>query len=370
VQLYYRRRALVVVLLRNDGAALVVSSILLDHTADSNNKAEVEISVLDARTHGAWNDYPVNELRYLALSRVSTTHILYLDVDFWPCDFLYETLMGCQEEDTLTPVREALFSDPKQALVIPAFQLWRRCSEWIDCREENIPNMETARTLKGLAYEIQNHKGISVFDPTNLGGHGSTNYKAWFSQPPGSVLPIECLQSNRYEPFVMVRYCKDLPPFQKAFAGYGKNKVTWMMNLVAAGYIFSQVGGTYLIHYPHLDSSSRQHWNNPSVDNNNNNNNNKHATDSSINSNSNSNSNSYKDKTNYRSLDSKRSRVDQLFVDFRDWLVETIPATERRLELCNDAQNDDGKLWVDHSKLQVSSFKRRRKKKVSQQELD
>jgi len=130
VQPYYRRRALVVALLRNDGAALVVSSILLDHTADSNNKAEVEISVLDARTHGAWNDYPVNELRYLALSRVSTTHILYLDVDFWPCDFLYETLMGCQEEDTLTPVREALFSDPKQALVIPAFQLWRRCSEW------------------------------------------------------------------------------------------------------------------------------------------------------------------------------------------------------------------------------------------------
>lgn len=273
----------------------------------------VKVTLLDAKTHGAWNDYPVNELRNLALSRVQTTHILYLDVDFWPSDNLFETLMG----DT---VRSALWKDPMQAVVLPAFQLWRQCREWKDCRDNNLPRMDRSRTPDGLELELFKKKSITVFDPTNRGGHGSTNYPEWFRQPAGSLEPILCIQSNRYEPFVVVRYCQDLPPFQPAFAGYGKNKVTWTMNLVAKGYVFGQVGGAYLVHYPHLDSASRQHWNE------------KYSTDEEE-----------------HPVDAKRSQVDRLFVDFRDWLRDTIPVSERRLHLCEDAQDDDGKLWVEHA---------------------
>ncbi|VEU35304.1 unnamed protein product [Pseudo-nitzschia multistriata] len=304
------------------------------------NEVGVEVSVLSARTHGAWNNYPVNELRNLALSRVRTTHILYLDVDFWPSDSLYEMLLGDDDEGNgpPSPVQQALLADPRQALVIPAFQLWRQCAEWADCRGENLPHMEAARTLHGLAHEVKTYKSVSIFDPTNVGGHGSTSYPSWFRQAPGSVLPIDCLQSNRYEPFVVVRYCRDLPPFQKAFAGYGKNKVTWVMHLVAAGYVFRQVGGTYLIHYPHLDSASRQHWNNSGKK--------KEPGEEEKPPGESSGSNS--ERNSRSGGNSKRSRVDHLFVEFKDWLADTIPSADRRLPLCDDAQDDDGKLWVDH----------------------
>ena len=296
---------------------------------NENENAPVQVSVLDGRTHGAWDNFPVNELRNLALSKVRTTHILYIDVDFWPSDNLYETIMGGggvgvvdKTKDGPSPsdvIRRELFDDPKLALVIPAFQLWRQCKEWEDCREDNLPHMESARTFEGLLHEITEHKSISVFDPTNKGGHGSTNYRVWFTQEQGSLYDIECLQSNRYEPFVMVRYCRDLPPFQTAFAGYGKNKVTWMMQVVAEGYVFSQVGGVHLVHYPHLDSASRQTWNGGV-----------RKTDSPR-----------------RKQDSKRGRIDALFVAFKAWLGATIPAGARRLELCGDAQDDDSKLWAE-----------------------
>jgi len=60
---------------------------------------------------------------------------------------------------------------------------------------------------------------------TNFGGHGSTRYAEWLEQKPDQLLPIECVHSNRYEPYLVVRYCSQLPPFQKIFSGYGKNKV-------------------------------------------------------------------------------------------------------------------------------------------------
>ena len=281
-------------------------------------EAPVQVSVLDAQTHGAWNEFPVNELRNLALSKVKTTHILYIDVDFWPSDNLYETILQEEEEEDSSDktIRQELVDDPKLLLVIPAFQLWRQCREWEDCRDDNLPHMEVARTKKGMAHEIVENKSIAIFDPTNKGGHGSTDYESWFHQAPSSLVDIECLQSNRYEPFVVARYCKDLPPFQTAFSGYGKNKVTWMMQLIKSDYIFSQVGGAYLLHYPHLDSASRQVWNGP-------------KTDSPI----------------TIKLQTKRANIDKLFVQFKDWLDNTIE-NQQRLEACEDAQDDDSKLWV------------------------
>lgn len=312
----------------------------------TSDNAPVMVSVLDAQTHGSWKEYPVNELRNLALSKVETTHILYIDVDFWPSDYLYETIMGGivasgdnsgdasgdEEQDFGLAIRQELVDDPKLALVIPAFQLWRQCQGWKDCRDKNLPHMEHARTLLGMADEIMEHKSITVFDPTNKGGHGSTDYKNWFRQTPGTLLDIECLQSNRYEPFVMVRYCKDLPPFQTAFAGYGKNKVTWMMQVIASGYVFSQLGGAYLVHYPHLDSASRQVWNHKTETNSPGDNNPKEKKESS-----------------------KRGQIDKLFVDFKTWLDTTIDSkTVQRMHACEDAQDDDSKLWVETKPSQVA----------------
>jgi hypothetical protein len=287
----------------------------------------LQVAVLDAHTNGAWNDYPVNALRNLALSMVQTTYIMYIDADFWTSENLYETV-------TAPSIQQALLEDPKHALVIPAFGLYRQCYEWRECPEDNIPEMPF--TQEDVFHMFEKRHG-HIFDPTNKGGHGSTDYKTWFKQQPASLRSIDCLQSNRYEPFVMIRYCRDMPPFQAAFSGYGKNKVTWMMQTMASGYVLSQVGGAFLVHYPHLDSNSRQHWNQAP----------KQLQQGQP---------DRKGEFNIRRpkktdgdlhfAEYKRGQVDQLYVEFRDWLAATIPASKRRLQFCDSAQDDDGKLWL------------------------
>jgi hypothetical protein len=184
--------------------------------------------------------------------------------------------------------------------------------------------------------DMLKHKQGFIFDPTNKGGHGSTLYPEWVRQPIGELLPIQCLKSNRYEPFVVVRYCHDLPPFQAAFSGYGKNKMTWMMQLIRSGYTLSQVGGAYLCHYPHLDSNSRQHWN--------------EAPDK-LQVGTDSNPQVRKPKKSDGDLQLhqyKRGQVDQLFLEFRKWLEESVE-DQRVVPMCKNAQDDDTKLWIDQT---------------------
>lgn len=282
----------------------------------------IKVQVLDATVFGSDTDYPVNHLRNLALSQVDTSHIIYIDVDFWTSENLFELLMT-------DAIRESLLEHPKLALVIPAFQLFRQCREWTDCREENLPHMPFSSTE---LREMLNQKRGHVFDPTNKGGHGSTLYAQWIKQTPGTLLEIPCLQSNRYEPFVVLRFCRNLPPFQNAFSGYGKNKMAWAMHLIRTGYTFSQVGGAYLCHYPHLDSTSRQHWNEapPEL-----------KVGDQV----------RKPKASDGNLhfsQYKRGKVDQVFIEFREWLHENLP-DQSRMKPCEGAQDDDTKLWIEHS---------------------
>ena len=301
-------------------------------TEDLRCDAEsLTLSVLSSRNYPQ-DDYPVNVLRNLAISQVRTSHLVYIDVDFWGSTNLVEVL---HHNDT---VRSALASDPYLALVIPAFQLFRQCEDWIDCKDKNIPLMpETQPEL----YTVLKSKKAHMFDPTNKGGHGSTRYKDWLvDQEEGELLEIDCILSNRYEPFVVVRYCRQLPPFQEAFSGYGKNKMTWMMQLIRSGYGLAQIGGAFLVHYPHLDSKSRMHWN--------------EAPKELVVKNQEGKPQFIRrpeqkdagvvDFGNY-----KRGQVDATFVEFRNWLEEHVPEDKRRVPRCKDAQDDDSKLWIDRS---------------------
>ena len=259
-------------------------------------------------------EYPVNVLRNKALAAVRTSHVLYVDVDFWESIDLY---------DNLQHHKAALAADPHLALVVPAFQITRQCHEWRDCREKNIPVMPHSQEE---LLELMVQRVADAFDPTNTGGHGSTRYRDWLDQSVDELLPIPCVKSNRYEPYLAFRYCQDLPPFQEAFTGYGKNKMTWIMQLRRAGYQLQQVGHSFVVHYPHLDSPARMHWNGgnpgqPMMR--------KPAQESS-----------------WQEL--KRHQVDATFVEFRRWLTTMTP-DQTRLQQCGDAMNDDEKLWVEHT---------------------
>lgn len=363
--------------------------IYLHDRTSSGKHALVSVRVLDANTHGSENDYPVNALRNLALKSVTTTHITYIDVDFWTSDGLYDTLLS-------PPIQQCLFDDPKLALVIPAFQLERdsRCRhETEDCPEINVPRMP--RTIDDLVAGTRaSPKAIRPFDTYNPSGHGSTDYEYWFDQQMHSQLAllgdglitaepesakndrhnnhrrninanlydIPCLKSHRYEPYVTIRYCRELtPPFQSVFSGFGKNKMTWMLQVVASGFVFAQVGGAYLVHYPHAISKSRQHWNEapPELQ--------LVAERSSSSGGSNSNSNSkvvatatktdtYKVRRPQKSdgdpgfQNFHRGTIDNLYVLFKEWLADSISSQEARLTMCEDFQDDDNNLWIDPSR--------------------
>jgi hypothetical protein len=262
-------------------------------------------------SHGTEEDYPVNLLRNIAIAAVKTTHVVYVDVDFWESSDLFETLQLH---------RETLMQDFKTALVLPAFQLNRQCKEWKECPEKNVPVMPHGQDeLLDLIYET----AADRFDPTNAGGHGSTRYVDWMDQTASQLIPIECVLSNRYEPYLVFRYCRDVPPFQEAFTGYGKNKMTWVMHLRRAGWKFWQVGHSFVVHYPHLDSKARMRWNGGK--------------------------NGIQLRKPVKSVDwlaFKRGQIDSTFLAFRKWLHEQVP-DQTQIPMCQGALNDDERLWVD-----------------------
>jgi hypothetical protein len=275
-------------------------------------------------------DYPVNKLRRMALAAVRTSHVMYVDIDFWESVDLHDILHQAG-------VREALAADSKRVVVVPAFQLNRQCREYRECPDENIPKMP--QTWQDMIHTMQERRAFP-FDPTNRGGHGSTLYAQWIKQEAGELLDIPCIQSNRYEPYIAFRYCRTLPPFQTMFSGYGKNKMTWVMQLRREGYLFSQVGGAFVVHYPHLDSASRMEWN--------------HGPEE-IQPFRGADGKMHKkqpvdikltDWVNY-----KRGQVDAVFITFRTWLQSEVEDTSR-VQMCEDREDDDSRLWIDRSQTE------------------
>lgn len=161
-------------------------------------------------------NYPINALRNLAISAVQTSHFVYADIDFFGAPNLYQIL-------NLSTTKQTFSQDSKLAAVIPALAYKRACADENDCLEENLELMPQSPVD---VYEKLKSVDVWPFDPYNQGGHGSTRLWDWCRQQDGTFVDIECFKSNRYEPYVAVRYCKHLPPFQEHFSGYGKNKLT------------------------------------------------------------------------------------------------------------------------------------------------
>lgn len=294
--------------------------------------SQIALQILSSDSYPQ-DEYPINVLRNLALSAVTTSHVMYADIDFWESQDLRDLLH-------LRSIRQALAEDHKRALVVPAFQLFRQCHEWRECPENNIPRMP--RTRHDLMLLIKSKNG-SQFDPTNRGGHGSTLYGTWVKtqKEPGSLIDIPCVYSNRYEPYLAFRYCRDLPPFQEQFSGYGKNKMTMVMQMLRSGYRLSQLGGGFLVHYPHLDSNSRLEWN--------------ESPENVLPKKIDGKWHQVKPK-NVKGVEwtaYKRGRVDATFVEFRNWLKEEVP-DESLISKCQDAEDDDSKLWYDRTNYVIA----------------
>ncbi len=266
------------------------------------------------------DDYPINQLRNMALSKIQTSHAVIVDIDFFESKDLNESLSRVH-------VKEILAKNHKLAIVIPAFQLNRSCGVDELCDELNVQRMpydkiELKRLiLKGMA---------TIFDPTNRGGHGTTNYKDWLHEHQHGLLDIPCIKSKRYEPYMVSRFCDVIPPFQDSFNGYGKNKLSWMQQFLRSGYVLKQLDHSFIIHYPHTDSNARKEWNKGP-------------------------NNMLRNMrpTELKSVDwsrFKRGQNDQLYIEFRRWLQLEVP-DDNRMKKCAKFDNDIGNLWVNDKEI-------------------
>ena len=160
--------------------------------------------------------------------------------------------------------------------------------------------------------------------------HNSTNYTAWYNQAPSTMISIPCVNSDMYEPYLALRYCHDMPPFQQVFTGYGQNKVSWMLQLRHAGYAFTQVGGVFVVHFPHEESTSKSIW--------------KEHRPSQLEKWWHKPEDHNVSKQQLRNY--HRGQMDSYLIQFRNWLQEEYDSGEMKTGRCENWISEDHRLWT------------------------
>jgi hypothetical protein len=94
----------------------------------------------------------------------------------------------------------------------------------------------------------------------NKYGHSTTNFPAWIGRGRSEVTAVPCFDSNRFEPYVVLRKHSALPTYDESFTGYGKNKIELIMRLRAIGYTFHVLPRVFLMHMPHAKSKAKLSW--------------------------------------------------------------------------------------------------------------
>ena len=207
-------------------------------------------------------EYPVNVLRNAGIMAVTTTHFLMIDIDFVPSSNL---------ADAFNKHRELLL-DPMQALVVPAFErrgkslcdgsdTSKSCLDFfVDEKNEFVvPN-----SFSELQACVAKNSCKTFEGGNNPDGHSTSDSRTWIENNFDHVRRVECFDSTRYEPYVIMRRCDGLENnnvlYDERFTGYGKNKIEWVAHVRHMGFIFSILGKAFVIHLPHKDSASKQIW--------------------------------------------------------------------------------------------------------------
>jgi len=156
-------------------------------------------------------------------------------------------------------VGNELRSEPKLALVIPAFQRkGGNCKTFDQCKEKLEPLDETIpRTLEGLVNCLDANRCIPFQSDNSPTSHSTTEVGKWLYQT--NLRQIKCFHSTRYEPYLIVSSSLS-PPYDERFSGYGKNKIQHVAHLRRLGFRFAVLPKHFLVHVPHPKSTSKHKW--------------------------------------------------------------------------------------------------------------
>ncbi|XP_015173364.1 PREDICTED: glycosyltransferase-like protein LARGE2 isoform X2 [Polistes dominula] len=173
--------------------------------------------------------YPINYLRNIAMSYVSTPYIFQLDVDFLPQYGLYENIMKHIKELTIQKRIHNV------ALIVPAFETERYRFKFPVDKEELLKFLR-----RGILYTFRYHVWTQ--------GHAATNYSLWKN----ATEPYEVSWEPDFEPYIIVP--KIAPKYDTRFIGFGWNKVSYITHLTALDYKFIVLPDCFIIHRPHAPS--------------------------------------------------------------------------------------------------------------------
>lgn len=208
-------------------------------------------------------EYPVNKLRNIGINALDTSHFIVVDMDFVPSFQLRETIHN----------NLAFAYNERDALVVPAFERYGdSCEEASGCKDivRRDPSFIPS-TFDDLTQCIK-EENCDVFQSNiNWTGHYSTRSELWLekewlkNERPRN---IPCFESDRYEPYVVLRWCESFTPFyDERFEGYGKNKIEYISNMRYLDYKFSVLAGPgFVIHVPHARSITKESWENNEKD--------------------------------------------------------------------------------------------------------
>ncbi|CAH1791489.1 unnamed protein product [Owenia fusiformis] len=200
-----------------------------------------EITIL----YGAYymEKYPINTLRNHAMRRVQTEYLLLTDADFLPSiNFqrhakleiirLKNILNQADTDNTYTTNLD------KTAFVAPAFEYLKN-----PFKSNNL-----AKSKVELRKLYNTQSGIRIFNGERSDNHKATNYEKWFKTSHSYEVTDYQI---KYEPYVVLRKHNQLPLYDERFVGYGMNKVSYLMELKAAGYTFVVLPNCWVSHIPH-----------------------------------------------------------------------------------------------------------------------
>lgn len=195
----------------------------------------------------------------MAIARAPTDLFISLDCDFMPTSNGHERMVKLLFHSNSThhgrSFREALVEN-RTLFVLPAF-------EYSD-RALNVQLSELPESSKEVAMLVSQGKMTQFKPKWHQRGHRNTNFGKWLSIA-RSAKPIEkdSLPSSytvnyehSFEPYVL-GWRPNMPKFVPEFRGWGKNKLSWFLELHCAGYQFAVVTDSFIVHMNHPTTSQK-----------------------------------------------------------------------------------------------------------------
>jgi len=172
--------------------------------------------------------YPVNYLRNIALDQAPTEYVFLSDIDFLPSYGISTTLQDS--------IRIMNIKDLRRVLIVPAFESQRyKSTGFPETKAELVKKLDL-----GELFTFRFHDWPS--------GHAATNFIKWRT----STTPYSVKVSKDFEPYIVAK--KNIVRYDTRFVGFGWNKVSHILSLVAEEYDFIVLPDVFILHQPHSPS--------------------------------------------------------------------------------------------------------------------